>query len=392
MENHALIIGAGKIGRGFIAQLLIKSGWSVSFADVSEDLISGLNESGKYVSHILGDSTKNTEITHFNAFNLQDQTSFNSAWTKSSLIFTAMGGKNLESIAPKMVNALKNSIKQQDNDIKNIITCENWKDPALKLKKFILSELSFSQNIYFNSHVGVSEAVIMRVSVNPSEEQRSAYPFDTWSQDFWDLPINRETFLGPYPDIENFLFIDNFGRFLEQKIFTNNASNATIAYNGYHKGFIYTADAAHDPIIEALLDQTIEEVNQVIHYEFGVPIVDQQLFAQKAKAKYSDKTIIDPLFRHAADPIRKLGPDDRLIAPARLAIKHGIKPEALVKTIVAAIYYDYVNDPAAVELSKIRNERGIDFILTTICKLSPDEELYKLIKEHVCIFLETRHK
>ena len=87
--------------------------------------------------------------------------------------------------------------------------------------------------------------------------------------------------------------------------------------------------------------------------------------------------------RHAKDPIRKLGPQDRLIAPCRMALKHNIYPETLIDTIAKAIYFDYAEDESAVKLTQMRKEKGIEYVLQTICELSPEEPLYAEVLKSV---------
>ncbi|MBO1308677.1 mannitol-1-phosphate 5-dehydrogenase [Enterococcus sp. 669A] len=377
--NSTLIIGAGKIGRGFIGQLMNLNGWHIYYAEYDQSLVDALNQENRYEVHILGNEERNSVVDNYEAFRL-NEAKLNDAWKNSSLIFTAVGGKNLPSIARGLAEAFK---ANPEAGLKNIVTGENWKNPASDLRDAIYEHLSADDIRLFESQVGITEAVIMRIAVESSKEQKEQHPADVWVQDFWDLPIDRARFLGNPPKLEFVEFIDNFGSFLERKLYTNNTSNATIAYMGYQKGFEYTADAANDPSIERVLDKVYDEINEMVVRELGVDKSDQEDFAQKAKKKYSDKTIVDQLYRHAADPIRKLGPNDRLIAPAKMALKNGIQPTAMVQTIAAALQYDYEGDPIAQELQKTIQEKGIPYVLKNISKLNEEEELYQLIIEEL---------
>lgn len=379
MSKTALIIGAGKIGRGFLGQLLYLNGWDLIFTDYSQEIIDALNSKNEYTVHILGNDTKNTTIKDYTAFNIEDKKFFN-AWEESSLIFTAVGGKNFPSIASVIAKAYERNSRKS---AKNIIACENWNNAAEDLESEILAQLNKEEKTEFKSIVGVTEAVVMRIAVEPSEQNKQAFPADVWVQDYWELPINQKLFLGEPPKLQYLEFISDFGPFLERKLYTNNASNATIAYLGYQKGYKYTAEAANDPEIEKILDKVYLEINEMIVKELGVDKEEQKAFAEKAKRKYSDKTIIDPLYRHAADPIRKLGPKDRLVSPARLALKHDILPTGIVKTIVAALHYDYPEDPIAIQLKNLRKNNGLPYILKNILKLDSNEKLYQLILQEI---------
>ena len=100
--------------------------------------------------------------------------------------------------------------------------------------------------------------------------------------------------------------MDNFGNFLLQKMYTNNTSNAVIAYTGYLLGYEMIAQAANSPEISKILDTTYDEINAILEAELHVDPQQQKDFSIKARAKYTDWTIVDKVIRHAKDPIRKL--------------------------------------------------------------------------------------
>ena len=51
---NAVIFGGGKIARGFIAQLLSRSGYHITFVEISEALVRALNEKGTYYVNVMG--------------------------------------------------------------------------------------------------------------------------------------------------------------------------------------------------------------------------------------------------------------------------------------------------------------------------------------------------
>ena len=85
--------------------------------------------------------------------------------------------------------------------------------------------------------------------------------------------------------------------------------------------------------------------------------------------KYRDRRIRDFLERNARDPIRKLGPNDRLVGPARLVLEYGGEPTNLSTVIAAALFYDNALDPIAQKLKKRREDEGIDSVLADVCKI-----------------------
>ena len=104
-----------------------------------------------------------------------------------------------------------------------------------------------------------------------------------------------------------------------------------------------------------------------------------------AQHKLQDYRIVDYIERNARDPMRKLGPDDRLVGSARMVESYGVAPENLCTSIAAAIYYTSEGDPSAEELKRLREEKGVDYILENVCKLEPDGELAKLVKSKIAL-------
>ena len=379
----AIIIGAGRIGRGFVTELLSKNDVLLSFFDYNKDLVLQMNQNRKYTIHVLGNPSKNSEISGYQAFSIDDEEALVKEWASAEFIFTAVGGKNLRTVAALIAKAYSrvcdlNAIKKI-----NIVTCENWIEPAKELKETILSHLSSEKQRLFKSYVGVSESVIMASGVSAPPNETVTNPADTWVQDFWYLPIDKSQIIGEIPKWEYFSFIDGFGDLLQQKLYTNNTSVALIAYLGYLKGHMYVADAANDSEIEPILDLAYQEINQALIKGLNIDETSQLTFSKRAKEKYQNRDIIDVLVRIARDPIRKLSPADRLIGPAKLALHAGIKPYAISLAIAAALFFDYPEDKDAVQLKEIRTEKGIDTILKDICGLKIEDELYTLIMESI---------
>ena len=125
------------------------------------------------------------------------------------------------------------------------------------------------------------------------------------------------------------------------------------------------------------------ETAQALSKKHNFPLEEQLAFTLTSKRKLQDYTIVDFIERNARDPIRKLGPDDRLVGSAKLVLEYGIKPENLCIAIAAAIHYVSPQDEFANELVRMRTEEGIDAVLEKVCKLDARGELAMMIKEKI---------
>lgn len=377
--KKAVIFGAGKIARGFVAQLLFNSGYTLCFIDIDQALVAALNQAKMYTVHILGNEALSTRVDRFTAVSLQNTTEIIKAMADADLIFTSVGGKNLTSVGHVIGDAFNQLPKYPD--ALNIVTCENWKHAGLTLQKAIEEKITDKET--WEKHGAVSEGVIMRIATQPSEAQRREAPLDLWVQNFWDLPIDQATFKGNELHVAGMKLIPNFGRFLEQKMYTNNTSNALIAYYGYQLGYRVVAEAANAEVMRPLLDEIYREINAIMIAELHADADAQMDLALKAREKYSDWKIVDQVIRHGKDPLRKLGPEDRLIAPARMGIRHGIAPTMIVKAIAAALYFDEPSDEAAMQLQTMRKTKGIPYVLKEVCKLDEQEPLWDMIMKEI---------
>ena len=64
--------------------------------------------------------------------------------------------------------------------------------------------------------------------------------------------------------------------------------------------------------------------------------------------------------RVVRDPIRKLSPRERLIAPAIMAEEYGLPRTWIVKGIVAALKYAHPGDAQSLQLAKDIQNLGLD--------------------------------
>lgn len=379
--KKAIIFGAGKIARGFLGQLLFLSDFETTFVDVYKPIVDVLNDKKKYHVHVLGDESLDSEVTNIKAYVFDQKELIYQTFNEADIAFVSVGGNHLEDVAKSLAEIFNEYGIKPIN--KNIIVCENWKDAANTLENAIQNYLSESNKSIFKEYVGISEAVLMRTATQPDEKLAEEFPEDVWVQNFWYLPIDKSRLHGDIPEIKHVELLSEFGNFLTQKMYTNNTSNAVIAYTGYLLGYDILAEAANSEEISKILDQTYNEINQTLVAELNVDYNQQVEFAKKARAKYCDWTIVDKIVRHAKDPLRKLGPQDRLIAPCRMALKHNIYPKTLIDTIAKALYFDEPSDESAMKLKEMRRKYGIEYILQNICKLNPNETLYKEVLKSV---------
>jgi mannitol-1-phosphate 5-dehydrogenase len=376
-----VIFGAGKIARGFVGHLLYLSEIPFVFVEKADALADLINERGKYTVNVLGAPEKNTVVRGAHALKFSDADEIAAAIAQADCIFDAVGGKNLSEIVPFLTVGIE--LRAQINpEPLNIVTCENWKLPADILRAGIGESIREEYRSFFEEKVGITEAVIMRSAIEATPDLLEKDPLTVNVQDFWEFPYDASRLKAPMPaDMIGCKPIYEFTGFLERKFYTYNAANGTASFVGALLGHKYLADAAHDERIVDLLDGVYRETATALSQKHNFPFDEQWAFTRTSLRKLQDRNIVDYVERNARDPMRKLGPDDRLVGSARLCLEYGVKPEHLAVSIACAMHYAEPTDESAQRLVALRENEGYDAVLTQVCKLDPSGELGLLIKE-----------
>lgn len=375
--KSAIVFGAGKIARGFVGHLLVMSGFSITFVDVSAHLVALVNERKQYTVHILGAPQKDSVITGVSAMTPNDA-ALGVAISEAHVIFVSVGGQNLQSVAVHLASALTERMSKGSGPI-NIIVCENWRAAAATLRTALLTHLPPALHQRFPAEVGIAEATIMRSAIAATPEQLAADPLAVQSQDYWSLPIDGDALVPGLPDIHGVEPVRNFANALERKLYTYNTANATISYVGWLRGHELLNQAATDPAIVEIVNGAYEEMGRALVSRFGFEHEDQKIFAARSLTKFQDPTIVDPIRRQTNDPLRKLGRHDRLVGAALLALAEGVRPDFVAIGIAAAMRYRNPDDPSAVKLAELVDSRGERHALAQITELEPDHQLIELV-------------
>lgn len=378
-----IILGAGRIGRGFITQLMLLNHVKITYFDANDEMVKKLNDAQSYTIHVLGHPDLDIVHSGYEAYSIKDTDQMARSWAEADFIFTACGGKNMTAVGKTIAEAFKKMYANKQVHVSNIMTCENWVDPAKDLKNSITEELNEEELASFKENIGVGENVILCTGTGSPDPSKVTNEMDTWIQNFPYLPMEKNAIKGELPEWEYVDYIENFGNLLTQKLYTNNTSCGSVAYLGTLLGKKYMAEAANDPVIEPIMDEIYNEINVALIKGMNIDPESQYAFSKRAKAKYTDRDIVDLLSRIARDPLRKLRPNDRLIGPSRIALSVGVKPTAIALCTAAALFYEDEQDESSLKLAEMRKEKGIDYILQTVCELDPNEELYAMIKNSV---------
>jgi len=379
----AVQFGAGNIGRGFIAQLFYESGYEVVFVDVVDELLRLINQHGCYPIYIVGDDPQTVEISGIRAVDGKDIDTAAEEILGASIVCTAVGVNVLNRIAPAIAGGIRLRAEKDVDEPLNIIICENLLNAKDIMRGYILEYLPGEYVDYLNSHIGIVESVVSRMVPVMTDEQRRQDPLSIYVEAYKKLPVDRNGFVGAVPAITGLEPKGNFGAYVERKLFTHNLGHAAFAYLGYLRGYEYIYQAVADPVVSAVVKSALDETGRALIAKHGFTFVEHQEHIDDLLYRFSNRALGDTVARVGRDPIRKLGPDDRLIGGMKLAFEYGISPERTSLAAAAAVLYDNPEDEAAMKIQSMLKSRGTDAVFKEICGIEPGCEMARMITRQI---------
>ncbi len=381
MTQLSIIFGAGNVGRGFLGQLFSESGYEVVFVDVDEPLVRGLAQRGRYMIRLVdNDWLEEVTVTPVRALLAGDAGAVAQTVATASIAATAVGVRALPFVAPLVAAGIVQRAAAGVEAPLNIIICENLKDAAATFRSMVEQHLPDVLRPYLRSHIGFVDTVIGRMVPPPTPELRAEDPTLIVVEPYKELPIDRAGLIGPTPQVVGLEVCDNFPAYTARKLYIHNCGHAVLAYLGHLAGHEYGYQALADPMIRYWFDAALAESRAGIVAVHGVNPAWLDAHIVDLTRRFANRALGDTILRLGRDPLRKLGPDDRLVGAARLAERAGVMPDALSQAIAAAYRFDDPRDPLAAALQERLAAEGFDAVLAAISGIQPDEPLAGLIR------------
>jgi len=381
--KKAVQFGAGNIGRGFLGQLFNQSGYEVVFIEVKEELISQLNREHSYRLRIVGEKTEELIIDKVRAVDGRDKVKVAEEIREAEVMATAVGVRNLSSVASLVAEGMRQRANFKVKEPINLIICENVPNASQVFRDYLLREIEHEYRDYVDLHLGLVESVVSRMVPIIPPEIRKKDPTFIMAEEYSILPVDKKGFKGKIPEIKGMIPYENLYAYEEQKLFIHNAGHAICAYLGYLKGYRYIWQAIEDEEIRRIVRAALEESGAALIRKHGFKPEEQRAHIEDLLRRFANRALNDSIARVGRDPIRKLGPHERLIGSAKLAYQYGIIPQNIARGIAAALLFDMEEDEEARKLSQMRRKEGVDVVLKKICQIDPESHLGRLIKKNL---------
>jgi len=382
MKEKVVIFGAGQIGRGFIGDICNSSGYFLVFVDVDEKLVRTLNEKGEYPLWLLGDTKTEKKITDLSALSFSQTEKIAGAVAGVNLAFTAVGANNVPALAPILAEGIKKKAQKNPDSYLNIVICENLLGSSRILKQATAKYLSGPFLPFLNEKTGFIETVVSRMVSPLTEDLQKTNPLLVTVEPYNILPVDKNSFKVGIPAVKGFYPVEKLFPYEELKLFIHNLSHACLAYTGYLKGFTYIWETLTDKDIRKVLEGVLEEAKSALIKKHGFDTAEIENYISDLIKRFGNRLLNDTVYRVGRDPIRKIGPDDRIAGAIKLCISQNIFPENIYFVMACCLCYNYPKDKKAEELQGIIRERGVSFVLEEISRIADKRVINKIIENY----------
>jgi mannitol-1-phosphate 5-dehydrogenase len=370
--KQAVHFGAGNIGRGFIGALFSQSNYHVTFVDIAEKIINQLNADEGYNVVTAAEHPETLAVENVSGLNnLTQEQAVIEAIKGATYITTAIGPNVLPRIAPLIAKGLAERVKTSDENV-YIIACENQISATDLLKGYIFDALDEETKAHVINKVFFFNSAVDRIV--PIQHNQGS--LDVLVESYYEWVVEAPEDI---PLVEGMTIVPGLAPFIERKLFTVNTGHAVIAYFGYLKGKETIDQTLRDSDIYEQVQQTLQETGNYLIKRYDLDREEHEAYITKIIERFKNPHLNDSVKRVGRAPIRKLGPQDRLIRPALEAKKAGLSYTYLAKAIAAALLFDPQEDKEAMKLQANIHEYGIEYVLKEVSELEASDDLTKEI-------------
>ncbi len=383
-EKSIVIWGAGKIGRGFIADLANNDGYRITFIDMDKELINKLKEKKQYSVYRL-QSEKQSEsavINGFEALHTSETKRIQESIDNTALMALVVFPDAFDEVGVSLAKLITARAQKNTDAPLNILVCTNITHPADRLRESIIRNMDESGRTYFDEKIGLAECLVIRMAVQPGQKLIDKDELVVATNGYPELIADRTAFKGDPPQMSGLVFTDNIIAEEQRKMFTYNMVHALYSYIGITRGYEYVYECTRDDEINRIAGYALDEIGQGLMKEFGFSEENMSQWNRRVLKNMSNPVLKDKLVRVGGDPVRKLKRQDRLTGAALLCRKNGIMPYYLSMAIAYGYLYNHPEDEASVAINQYIKKYGLKAAVVEFSQLGREPDMVKMIFDH----------
>lgn len=383
LKRDAVIIGAGRIGRGFLAEMFQDAGCNIIFADVDRELIDLLNRQKSY--QLLKSTGKSDEVIRISGYQAihadRDGDLIEALCRETAVAAVAVPADSLAQVAEILAIAIARRTMEHPDIPLDILVCVNTMSPAARLRSLLDSMLGGAALTYLRDKVGLINTVLLRVALFTPAQLLKEDPLMVLDNGFPYISADASAFCAPPISTQMLRLSDNIRAEDIRRIYTLNMAHAVAAYVGVGKGHLMLNDAMTDPQVREQIEGALTESSLGLCSAFGFDAYVQRKWHEEILEMMSNPLLDEGLMSLGADTSRKLSVADRLVGPAVLALRAGVTPVHLVNAIAYGFLFSLSRDAGTLRCQQILKEHGIVHALEVISGIDLKHPLQNMVIE-----------
>lgn len=268
--KQAVVWGAGRIGRGFVAELLFEGDYFVHFVDRDASLVRALNRQGRYTLYKTRETGLEKCVLAGNFLAHSTDEDLSSLFLQEDcLVDVAVFKNDLESAAEMLAPYVALRAEKMPRSPMDFITNVNMNAPEVAFRRYLEQRLSGPARDYLDAQVGVSGIFMMCIAPDATEEMRREDPLAVYHNGFFEQAVDAEAFRGVPPQAPRLRLSHRLAAEEARKLYTLNMAHCALAYLGAPRGYATSFQAVQDAKIRRVVAGALEEASLGLEKQLG---------------------------------------------------------------------------------------------------------------------------
>jgi mannitol-1-phosphate 5-dehydrogenase len=389
-------IGAGKVGRSFVAQLFSAAGYEVVFSEVNPAVLAALNERREYTVEVRDRVPATLDVRNVRAVDGRDTEAVGRELADCACAATSVGPDYLRFTYPGLARGLVLREEAGAGPL-DVILAENLRDAAHIVREGVRELLP--EGFPIEERLGLVETSIGKMVPIMSPEEEARDPLLVYAEAYNTLICDAKGFRGGVPPVPGLDAKQNIKAYVDRKSFIHNLGHALCAYFAHLEApeLVTTWQAIEHPRVGAATRAGMWESARALirAYPDEFDESNQGAHIEDLLSRFSNRALGDTIYRVGRDVQRKLGPEDRVIGALKFDEEHGVDAPVTTLCAAAGMLFRATDDSGAMfEKDRVFAEEtyplGVEYVLEHVCGLTPEQPLFGAIAGAHAAIVEAR--
>lgn len=361
-----VVLGAGSIGCGFVAERVLAARQPVTLVTRTAGQAEALRVPGGAHVRLLGRrGPSDLRLAPVEAVPAADDETVVSRIAGADLVAVCVGSAPLAGLAPLLAAGLR-----QHRGRINVLVFDNSRGAAARLRQ----EVAGGARTGAGRH-GYADALVERIVVRGPGGPDAGPRF--LGEARTGVVVDASALRAPLPRLGGLLLVDDYEAHVLRKLYVFSAGHAAAAYLGALYGHRLLADAVADPRVRVDVLGAMAEGQAGLAARYGVRFAGGPARRLAELTRFASRELGDTVARVGREPLRKLGPQDRVVGPALAAAAAGVVPVALARVAAAALLTGDLDDGARARLHRL----GAAHTLQQVARLPEGSTFGRLVAD-----------